>query len=352
MLLAKKTFIFILSFALLFGLIGCKKSESHNSSEVIEITEEIVYEGGESVVSQENQSNSNLQSEQNTLDNQVDSVYTEPVVSSENQTVGDNEEIKSEKAVDINYEWKNHSQDYKLLAFTFDDGPSAEAQRLIDLFLQYEGAGTFFVNGQNIKSDADYTIMQNAINMGWAIGTHGMNHKNALTEGSAGGVMTQQELQYEIKDFTAMLESKLKFADGTPYDITLYRPPNIAISSQMFDVCEADGLSVIWLAHDTHDWDKTKAYSHRFKIISDGVGTWLDGDVILAHIWSDDTYNILKEKLPDFYDAGYRFCSVTELMQLRGISQDKISGRINNFDGNQNMVTNIIKSAKYGKKTD
>jgi hypothetical protein len=103
---------------------------------------------------------------------------------------------------------------------------------------------------------------------------------------------------------------------------------------------------------NTYDWDGTKDYNYRLKHMQNGVGTWNDGDVILGHVWSNDTYNAMVETFDAFYDAGYRFCSITELMEYRGINRSDISGKLNNVNGNKGMIRNIVASATYGKSTD
>ena len=139
-------------------------------------------------------------------------------------------------------------------------------------------------------------------------------------------------------------------ADGvTPYDVSLYRPPQIRTTDTMFRVCAEDNLPVIWLSQNTYDWSGAYDEAARLKVLKNGVGTWIDGDVILGHITQDTTYNGLAATLEDFYDAGYRFCSITELMKYRGIERSDLSGKLNNVDSNEGCVKNIVKSATYGK---
>ena len=50
--------------------------------------------------------------------------------------------------------------------------------------------------------------------------------------------------------------------------------------------------------------------------------------------------------MPEFYEAGYRFCSISEYMEMRGISQYQLSGKLPNKNGNNGMVTNISEVAR------
>lgn len=246
--------------------------------------------------------------------------------------------------------WRTHPEDYKLIAFTFDDGPNATKDgRMVDLFAKYHGTATFFVRGSALET-VGYSTMQNAINNGWDVGNHSLNHKNAAKGGTDGAALTYDEIKYEIETMNALLEGKLFEADGvTPYTVNFYRPPEIATTPDVFTVCEENNMSIIWDTQNTYDWSSAYTYDMRYDNLRNGVGTWIDGDIVLGHVWSDDTYNILADLLDDYYDAGYRFCSLSELMKHRNISIDDISGELNNVNGNKGMVDNIVKAATYGK---
>ena len=249
--------------------------------------------------------------------------------------------------------WKDNPEDYKLLAFTFDDGPAANDTKFIDLFAKYKGSATFFVTGSSCNS-VGYSSLQYAINNGWDIGNHSMTHADAHNGKNptdpAYTELTYDQLKYQIVDMNTLLESNLTMADGvTPYEVALYRPPQIRTTDNVFKICEEENMPVIWLSQNTFDWDGTKDYAARLQNMKNGVGTWIDGDVILGHVWSNDTYNAMAETFDAFYDAGYRFCSITELMEYRGIERSDISGKLNEVDGNQGRVRNLVKSATYGK---
>ncbi len=249
--------------------------------------------------------------------------------------------------------WKTHPEDYKLLAFTFDDGPRpAKDDRMVELFAQYKGSATMFVTGTACNNNG-YESLQNAINNGWDIGNHSMSHADAYTGSQKDGTYTEltyDELKYQIADFNALLEANLTMPDGvTPYEVSLYRPPQIRTTETMFDVCIEEDMPIIWALRDTYDWSSKYTDEMRYDNMKAGIGTWNDGDIILGHITKDVTYNILADLLDNFYDAGYRFCSVTELMEYKGIERSDISGKLNNVDGNKGMVTNIANAATYGK---
>ena len=343
----KRTFAFLISLSMVCSFVGCSKAEqiqSSNDTEVI-VIEETVYESDNMTTeSTENEVQSSQTSEVESAPQSSEQTTVSSEISSTGSTVSEQEET-----VNTDYDWKSHPEDFKLLAFTFDDGPTVKSSQWVELFSAFEGAGTFFVIGTNLKSDADYSLLQNAINAGWDIGNHGANHLVATTGGN-GGAATYEQMKADISDFSNELSLHLANTDGTPYKISLYRPPNIKPTDITFRVCGEDNLAVIWLSQDSYDWSSAKTEQHVYDIFKNGINTWQDGDIILSHEWSDKSYNALQTLLPDFYRAGYRFCSITELMAFRGISLDQVSGELNNSAQNNGMVTNIIEAANFGKK--
>lgn len=333
----KKAFAFLTAFAMVLTFAGCNKRESEQSSADVEV---IVIEEGDIVMDNES------------------AVSSEQSVSSEQQPVSSASSVVSEEDDDVQDDWRTHPQDFKLLAFTFDDGPSDDTSRWVDLFEAFDGAGTFFVNGTGITGNAQYAILQNAINAGWDVGNHGASHLVATTGQSHKqeaniGKASYDDLKADISDFSAQLKANLKKADGTPYAVSLYRPPNDHPTDISYQICAEDGLAVISKSQDSHDWDSTKIASDVYRIFKNGIGTWNDGDIILSHEWADSSYDAIKELLPDFYRAGYRFCSITDLMKYRGISLSSVTGELNTPASDTSeggMVTNIIEAANYGKK--
>lgn len=347
--MAKRIFAFLLTLIVAVSFVGCSKPESDQSSAEVEIIieESTIIEGSESSMTSENNQSSESTQNNSSVDTPVSS--EEPVSSSQVSSVVSTPSVPEDTTANIDYEWKSHSEDYKLIAFTFDDGPGALMQKYVDYFAAFEGAGTFFVNGTKIKGSYEYGLMQNAIDYGWDIGNHGDNHLVATTGGDGGGEATYDQIKADIDNLNNKLNTNLKFRDGSPYKVSLYRPPNIKPTANTFKICGEENLAVIWLANDALDWG-ANSRDDSYKALKNGIGTWEDGDIILCHETSQNTYDILQELLPDYFRAGYRFCSITELMELRGISQEEISGELNDVDGNRGMVINILDAAKAGKK--
>ena len=339
--MTKKVATFLLAVTVAIAFAGCTTTDTASSGDVEVIVEETIVQGGDNVSSDNNVSSIPQQGSSTSTPSTTTTPSTPSTTTPQNTLP------------DIDFEWKSHPQDFKLIALTFDDGPSSKMSDYVTLLNAYEGAGTFFVNGNKIDSDYKYSLMQNAVNYGWDIGNHGDNHLVATIGGAGGSEASYDQIKADITTLSNKLETHLKNRDGSAYKVQIYRAPNIKPTANTFKICRELNYPVIWLAHDALDWDTTKTDKNREDVFKNGIGTWKDGDVILCHEvqqFADQTYNNLEKYLPEFYRAGYRFCSVTELMQLRGITREQISGELNNVGGNRGMVTNILDAAAAGKK--
>ena len=68
---------------------------------------------------------------------------------------------------------KNEELDQKIVYLTFDDGPSANTEKILDILKEYNAKATFFVTGNNQKYD---NLMKRAHDEGHAIGLHTYSH--------------------------------------------------------------------------------------------------------------------------------------------------------------------------------
>ncbi len=81
-------------------------------------------------------------------------------------------------------EWREHPEDFKLIAFTFDDAPSYSGTSnnttsMIDTMNKYYGSGTLFVEKKNI-TEHGVTILEYAVEKGFELGSHTYSHRSIL----------------------------------------------------------------------------------------------------------------------------------------------------------------------------
>lgn len=186
-----------------------------------------------------------------------------------------------------------------MIALTFDDGPSAHTQRLLDIFKTYGGKGTFFVLGSTLDSRQE--ALRQIANDGHEIGNHSWSHSK-LTE------LSTDAVKKEITD------TRNKIYDITGVDCTLVRPPHGAFNDRIQAIGKELGVSFVNWSVDTLDW-KTKNANAVYKEIMEYVA---DGNIILCHDLHKTTVDAMERAIPDLIEKGYQLVTVSELLTCRG----------------------------------
>ena len=117
-----------------------------------------------------------------------------------------------------------------MLALTFDDGPSAHTQRLLDIFAEYGGKGTFFVLGNTLDNRKD--TLKRMVAEGHEIGNHSWSHRQ----------FTNISID-EVKDQIMMTRAKIY--DITGIDCTIVRPPYGACNDEIRALGKEIGVSYV-----------------------------------------------------------------------------------------------------------
>ena len=210
-------------------------------------------------------------------------------------------------------DWRTHPQDFKLIAFTFDDAPSYSGAgnnattKIIDTLYRYEGAGTLFVTGNSIKNNGT-GLLEYALENGFELGNHTYSHPY-LTE------LTKDEIREEIVKVNDMVYEKLGVT------LKYVRPGYGSVNSDVYDITTELGMPVIWCNGSSSDTQSgITAEQSKNSILS----TARDGGIILCHGWSDVTAEALEEACYKLYAEGYRFVTVSELFKYKGINYSDI----------------------------
>ncbi len=187
----------------------------------------------------------------------------------------------------------------KLVALTFDDGPSSTVTpEILEILSEKDAVATFFMLGSRAKNNPD--LVKQVEKAGHDIATHTMYHQNLIH-------IPLASAQSDINESKAVFKSILKHSP-------LYtRPPygntNKAILSSITN-------PVILWSVDTLDWRNQDPDS----IINTAISEVHDGAIILMH----DIYPNSKKALPKLIDTlrenGYEIVSVSELAKLRKVS--------------------------------
>lgn len=186
----------------------------------------------------------------------------------------------------------------KLVALTYDDGPSNHTDRLLDCLVENGAKATFFVVGTQIEEFPE--VLKRTEELGMEIGSHTYDHPY-LKQISAADIQTTMDKNETL--ITSIL------GHGT----TIMRPTGGAVNDTIR--ANVNRPMILWDI-DTLDWDTRDAQSVADKVLNDVQ----DGSIILMHDLYEATVEATEIFLPELVSRGYRMVTVSELAQLRGIT--------------------------------
>ncbi len=183
----------------------------------------------------------------------------------------------------------------KLVALTYDDGPSKNTNTILNILKKNNSVATFFEVGNRIASYK--SIVKKIDRMGCEIGNHTYGHK-ILTGCS----------RAEIKKQINGTNNVLKKVIGKKTIIT--RPPGGNHSAVIDKIINTP--VIIW-SLDTKDWKNRNA-----AMVTDAVLKNIkDGDIVLMHDLYKSTADASKKIIPTLVKRGYQLVTVSELSDCR-----------------------------------
>ncbi|WP_082232585.1 polysaccharide deacetylase family protein [Halobacillus massiliensis] len=190
----------------------------------------------------------------------------------------------------------------KSIAITFDDGPSDYTPQILEVLDQYNAKATFFVVGTRAKENPE--ILKQTSLAGHEIANHTYDH------GTLKGV-TSKVIQHDLNKANEVIKGI------TNKEAQLFRPPGGYYNDRIVETADQEGFKVVmWSWHqDTYDWKRPGADKIAAKVLSNAR----NGDVILFHDGGGNrsqTVMALKQILPELQKQGYKFVTVSELLQL------------------------------------
>ena len=196
---------------------------------------------------------------------------------------------------------RNVSLDDKVVALTFDDGPSKYTNKILDVLKKYDACGTFFLIGNKVDFYGD--VLKRVLLEGSEIGNHSYDHK-LLTR------LSKADFQKEISKTQDAIKKVTGF---TP---TLFRPTYGGYTNILKSY--TDLKFVLWDV-DSRDWQvKTKD-----KIIKNILPNVKSGSIILMHDNHEYSLNALEDVLKSLKNQGYKFVTVSELLELKKLRESE-----------------------------
>ncbi|MBQ3490833.1 MAG: polysaccharide deacetylase family protein [Clostridia bacterium] len=210
----------------------------------------------------------------------------------------------------------------KMIALTFDDGPSgAYTHKILDLLEQYQAKATFFVCGYQLK-ESKKDELQRAISLGCEIGNHSETHAY-LTK------ISEEELLKEIRN----TNEKIAQLSGTDYHCTVYRPPYGSVNRKVAETLIQNEIymyPILWNS-DSRDWEYRRDYDNgkitRNEAITGTFETVVreasEGSVILMHDIQSITPDVVALILEKYTAEGYTFVTVSELFGFEEMQDEE-----------------------------
>lgn len=184
----------------------------------------------------------------------------------------------------------------KMVALTYDDGPSIYTPRILKTLKENNSVATFFVVGNRVPTYSD--TVKKAHDMGCEIGNHTYEHKSLPN-------LSETEVKRQI----SKTNKEVKKAIGEKP--VIMRPTGGATNN---NIKKWVGMpSIIW-SIDTLDW-KTRNADSTKRAVLDHVK---DGDIVLMHDLYSATATASETIIPELVRRGYQLVTVSELAECRG----------------------------------
>lgn len=188
-------------------------------------------------------------------------------------------------------------EDAKLVAFTFDDGPTTYYEQLLDVIEENDIHATFFVWGSRYNASYEDDIKR-IVELGCELGNHTWDHKY-LTK------LTTEEMSEQVEKVRALLESITGISNF------LVRPPYGSTDNTVLQTIK---VPMICWSIDSQDWNNGDYDS----VYNNVMSKMTDGAIVLMHANYQYTVDAVKTMIPELKAQGYTFVTVSELAAARG----------------------------------
>jgi peptidoglycan/xylan/chitin deacetylase (PgdA/CDA1 family) len=186
----------------------------------------------------------------------------------------------------------NGPRDRKVVALTFDDGPSDYTDDFLAVLREKEVAATFFEVGQVMPGREE--VMREILAQGSEIGDHTMDH-------------------VEFPGYEQIAGAAARIKAYTHFQPCLFRPPGGAVDAGVIATAGSLGMRTVNWDVDPRDWSSPGTES----IYANVVGHVRPGSIVVMHDGGGPRAETLAA-LPRIIDTlrarGYRFATVTELL--------------------------------------
>lgn len=190
-----------------------------------------------------------------------------------------------------------------MIALTFDDGPFARTNEILDILEEHNVVATFYVIGNQVERHSD--IILRAHNMGSEIANHSWSHASFDR-------ISDEYIHTQIYLTNAIVESI------TGVSPTSIRPPYGRVNDNARNITRDLGMSIMLWSVDPSDYLNRSPE----RIYNDVMNVLQDRDVILLHDLHARTVDATRLLVPSLIERGFQLVTVSELMYFSDITQE------------------------------
>jgi chitin deacetylase len=197
----------------------------------------------------------------------------------------------------------NISTDEKLVALTFDDGPTHNTDKIIKILDQLDVKATFFITGRELEENLDSG--NKLVKAGHELGNHSYSHKRMIFKSPS---FIQNEIETTNKLIRqAGYNGEIQFRP--PYFKKLIILPHYLHKNHINTVlCDVEPETVLGFSASSQE------------ISNYVIENSKEGSIILLHIMYDnrtEALNSLEAIVNGLREKGYDFATLSELLEKK-----------------------------------
>ncbi|MEP6487195.1 polysaccharide deacetylase family protein [Microcoleus vaginatus GB2-A3] len=198
----------------------------------------------------------------------------------------------------------------KVIALTFDDGPSPETLKILEVLHKHNAVATFFCLGANLREYPE--IAKRVVQAGNAIGNHSWHHYSHN--------VTEKTASDEIDN------TGVHIYRSTGAKSFLFRPPGGRLNNGLADYAKKKNYVVVMWSIDPKDFLQPPAAAIARSVLSQATS----GAIVLLHDGGGNrqqTVEALSAIIPKLKQQGYRFVTVPQLLQMQAGQKQRIANQ-------------------------
>ncbi len=191
-------------------------------------------------------------------------------------------------------------KDKKLLALTFDDGPTKYTNQILDFLDSTDTKATFFLLGEQAEKYPDLVLRE--YNSNHSVCIHSYTHK-FFTK------ISKEEVIEQIEKTKSVIQNTTQ---STPLYIRV--PYGIIDDSVKETLKEENVENVLWNV-DSLDWK----FKNKDQVVEYIKQNTTGNDIILMHDILQSSVDAAKEIIIYYKNLGYEFVTIDEFLEIKNI---------------------------------